>query len=63
MPLPANNFAHTLIRAERRLFIYSFCLICKEGKIVSEIDGSLKDWEDGHLCRKKPVPVADGPTG
>lgn len=57
--LPSDSFSHTPVRLERQLLIYSMCLACRVGKLVSRVDGSLKEWEDGHQCRKNPalVPV------
>jgi hypothetical protein len=55
MYLRPDNFAHTMVRAERRLLVYSMCVLCREGKLVSDIDGSLQEWEEGHQCRKKPA--------
>jgi hypothetical protein len=60
---PANKFCHSAVRTERRLLIYSKCQKCCEGKLVSEIDGSLKDWEEGHQCNKKPMAVSDRHSG
>lgn len=54
MAVPPEQFARSLVRAESCLLVYSVCLLCGEGKLLSPGDGSLNDWEDGHQCRKKP---------
>jgi hypothetical protein len=38
--------------------VYSICVHCREGKLLSEIDESLKKWEEGHHCSKEPLSVA-----
>ncbi|HEX3660518.1 MAG TPA: hypothetical protein VHU89_03765 [Acidobacteriaceae bacterium] len=58
-----DRFARSLVRAEGRLLIYSVCLECGEGQLVSRSDGSLGEWEDGHQCKKKPMAVAAGDAG
>lgn len=63
MAVPSDQFARSLVRAERRLLIYSVCLMCGEGKMVSESDRTLHEWEDGHQCRKKPASFTPESSG
>jgi hypothetical protein len=50
-PLESSNFSHTPVKTEARLLIVSTCRKCGASKLVSQFDGSLKQWEDGHECR------------
>ncbi|HZZ41146.1 MAG TPA: hypothetical protein VFE06_18555 [Acidobacteriaceae bacterium] len=59
------QFDHQLVRLQGRLLLDSICVHCGNSKIVSAADGSLTDWEAGHLCtnarkpaEKIPLPAA-----
>jgi hypothetical protein len=54
-------FTHTLERSESRLMIRSACADCGQSQLVSEHDGSLQEWEDGHRCELSP-PGKNGPV-
>jgi len=43
-------FSRTLERFGSRLMIRSACAQCGKSRLVSQHDGSLQEWEDGHHC-------------
>jgi len=61
-------FTRTLERSGSRLLIRSACQDCGDSKLVSQHDGTLQEWEDGHRCgfaglgKKEPTPVP-APSG
>jgi hypothetical protein len=63
----AAAFTRTLERSGSRLMIRSACASCGDSKLVSKVDGSLQEWEDGHRCkladqkRKGPVSATGRP--
>ncbi len=52
-------FDHQPARVKERLLLESTCLRCGESRLVSAADGTLEDWEDTHLCAKRPVEKAE----
>lgn len=63
MPTQTDRFARSLVRAEDRLLIYSICRVCREEKIVSDMDGSLDEWEKDHRCKREAVPSVSDVVG
>lgn len=61
MNVSSDHFARSLVRADGRLLIYSVCLVCGEGQLVSKSDGTLSAWEETHQCSKKPVSLVEDP--
>jgi hypothetical protein len=47
---PQAQFAHKLVRTVNRLMIESTCMRCGAASLVSEHDGTLEMWEEGHSC-------------
>lgn len=46
----AEGFYHTPVIEEARILVYSLCKNCAASKVVSSHDGSLAQWENGHVC-------------
>jgi hypothetical protein len=46
----ATCFQRKLVRTEFRVLIETTCMKCGARKLVSQYDGSLDQWEDGHSC-------------
>jgi hypothetical protein len=49
------GFLHTAIHECGRVMIWSSCIRCGAGRVVSVADGSLQKWECGHMCVPKPA--------
>lgn len=47
---PQAQFTHKLTRTVDRLMIESTCTKCGTAKLVSNHDGTLEEWEEGHAC-------------
>jgi hypothetical protein len=47
---PQAQFTHRLLRTIDRLMIESTCSRCGSARLVSDHDGSLAEWEEGHTC-------------
>jgi hypothetical protein len=48
----ATAFTARLSELENRLLIFSVCKSCDASKLVSEVDDSLREWEENHKCEK-----------
>lgn len=48
---PQAHFARNLVRTVDRLMIWSTCTICGAASLVSDHDGTLAEWEEGHICK------------
>lgn len=60
-PPSAPTFTRSLATTDMRLLITSTCNGCGESKLLSEFDGSLKHWEEQHVCGA--VGTGDGVPG
>lgn len=49
--LPA--FTHFPVRTETCFLIQSVCTECGASRVVSASDGTLKNWECGHVCKSE----------
>lgn len=63
---PQAQFTRRLVRTVNRLMIESTCMRCGATGLVSEHDGTLENWEEGHNCSDdnsdapvKPKPKED----
>jgi hypothetical protein len=44
------GFSHFAVRTEKCILVQSVCTKCGASRLVSVADGSLKNWEVGHIC-------------
>jgi hypothetical protein len=49
---PQAQFARKLVRTVNRLMIESTCMKCGAASLVSDHDGTLEEWEEGHICNR-----------
>lgn len=47
---PRAQFTHKLVHTVSRLMIESTCVRCGGASLVSDHDGTLAEWEEGHSC-------------
>lgn len=57
------HFDHRPVRIEGRLLLESICLRCAESRVVSVPDGTLAQWEEGHVCSVPKRPSEKSSTG
>jgi hypothetical protein len=46
----AVQFDRRVAQTETRLLVLSVCRNCGSSKIASYYDGTMQEWEAGHLC-------------